>query len=184
VTSARDAIQEASIPFTIERFDAQVLRPSKWFGAGKELGSVYVVRQGDELLWSVGIDFGTTSHVPFHEELHWAATNAIVIGGGDVVYFFDVHSGELRAAIPVLSLFGHLALVMDDLLLILGWTDVHAIDSQLQTRWIAKNVAVDGIVFGEVRDNAVIVSAEMDPPGGWVDVALDMRTGAELWREM
>lgn len=60
------------------------------------------------------------------------------------------------------------------------WVELSA---RLATRWVARNVAIDGIVFVELRDNAVIVSAEMDPPGGWVDAALDLGTGEELWRE-
>jgi hypothetical protein len=174
----------------VERLDDTTLRPTIWFGAGRERGSVYVVRRGDDVLWLAGIDFGDASHVPFREELFWEATNTVVIGGGNVVYFFDTQ-GDLRAQISVPSLFGHLALAAiptaagntEELLFILGWTDVHAIDSQFETAWVARGVAVDGIVFIEGRDDAVILSAEMDPPGGWVNVALDVHTGAELWRE-
>ena len=60
-------------------------------------------------------------------------------------------------------------------------TDFYA---QVKVALASEVVAVDGIVFGEICDNTIIVSAEMDPPGGWVDVALDLLTGAELWREM
>lgn len=171
----------------VERHDDTTLRPAKWFGAGSERGSIYVARRGDDVSWIVGIDFGEASHVPFREELFWEATNTVLIGGGNVVYLFDT-CGDLRAQIPVPSLFGHLAIAAiptaggnaEEMLFILGWTDVHAIDSQLETRWIARGIAVDGIVFVEVREGAVILSAEMDPPGGWVNVALDVRTGAEV----
>lgn len=75
------------------------------------------------------------------EEFFWEPTNTIVIGGGNIVYFFDIH-GALRTEIPVPSLFGHFELAAiptatgstEELLFILGWTDVHVIDSQLETR--------------------------------------------------
>ncbi|HRI68762.1 MAG TPA: hypothetical protein PK156_31250 [Polyangium sp.] len=183
---------ESTADFTIERFDDfTVIRPQNWFGTGGHKGSVYMIRRNDDPIWSVGIDFGDSSHVPFREELYWASTRTFVIGGGNVAYFFDARSGDLQTTIAVPSLFGHFALVAiptasgaaEEVLLVMGWTDVHAIGSQLETRWIARDIAVDGIVFVAVRDCAVILSAEMDPPGGWVDVALDVHTGAELWRE-
>ena len=49
--------------------------------------------------------------------------------------------------------------------------------------WIARDVAVDGIVFGEVEGPLLTVHAEMDPPGGWFAVTLDARDGRELDRQ-
>jgi hypothetical protein len=187
-----DTAGDSAAEITIARFDdSTIVRPTKWFGGSSHQGSVYVIRRNDDPIWSVGIDFGEAAHVPFREELFWASTRTIVIGGGDVVYVFDVESGELQTTIAMSSFFGHLALVtlptasgaLEEVLLIMAWTDVHVIDSKFETRWIARDVAIDGIVFSEVRDNAILVSAEMDPPGGWVEVALDAFTGAELWRK-
>lgn len=91
------------------------------------------------------------------------------------------------------SKFGHLALAVvpalaagadeGELLLILGWNDVHAIARDLSTRWIARDVAVDGLVFGAVDGSLLAVHAEMDPPGGWFAVTLDARDGRELGRQ-
>jgi len=178
--------------FTIERFDDSIaIRPSKWFGAGRNPGTAYVVKRNGDFIWSVGIDYGEASHVPFREELFWEATRTVVIGGGSAVYIFEADSGELQTTLPVPSLFGHLALItipsssdaIDDVLLVMGWRDVHLVDSRLNIRWVARDVAIDGIIFSELRDNAIIACAEMDPPGGWVEVALDALTGAELWRK-
>lgn len=186
------ANQESMTEFTIERFDGSTgVRPTKWFGAGSRRGSAYVIRHNDDPVWSAGIDFGEASHVPFREELFWESTRTIIIGGGNVVYAFDVDGGELQTSICVPSLFGHLALItiptasgtLEEVLLIMGWTDVHVVDSDFKTRWVARDVAIDGIVFSEIRDNVIIVSAEIDPPGEWVEVALDVFTGVVLWRK-
>ncbi|MRG98398.1 hypothetical protein [Polyangium spumosum] len=177
--------------YTVKRLEgSDAPRPARWLGAseGNE-GPIYVLERGDEVVWSVGIDFGRASFVPFREELVWESADAIVLGGGDTVYVLDIGTSALRATIAVPSRFGHLALAPvptpdggEEFLFVLGWTDVHAVDRRLETRWIARNVAVDGIVFHEIRGDALIVSAEMDPPGGWVEVALDIRTGSELSR--
>ena len=176
----------------LERFEgAEVPIPSRWLGARGQEGPVYQLRRGDHVLWTVGVDFGYASSFPFREQRVWAAAGVVVIGGGEVVYVLDAATGELRHEISVEGYFGHFKLARvaapaggeEELLFVLGCRDVHAIDARLATRWVARDVAIDGIVFVELRDNAVIVSAEMDPPGGWVDVALDVVTGALLRRE-
>ncbi|MDI1443516.1 hypothetical protein [Polyangium sp. 6x1] len=164
--------------------------PTRWLGGGDDEGPVYVFARENEILWSVGIDFGEASHVPFRAELVWESVGVVVLGGGDIVYILDIRTGDVRATLAVPSHFGHLALAPvpapgggeEEFLFLLGWTDVHAVDRRLELRWAARDVAVDGIVFREIRGDALIVSAEMDPPGGWVEVALDIRTGAELSR--
>jgi hypothetical protein len=177
--------------YTVERLERpEAPRSARWLGAGGNEGPIYVLKHDEDALWSVGIDFGEASFVPFREELVWESVGVVVLGGGDAVYMLDIGTGALRAVIAVPSRFGHLALTSvpapgggaEEVLFVLGWTDVHAIDCRLETRWITRDVAVEGIVFHEVRDGALMVSAEMDPPGGWVEVTLEIRTGRELSR--
>ena len=119
--------------------------PARWLGAGDNEGPIYVLTRGDEVLWSVGIDFGDASYIPFREELVWENAGVVVLGGGDTVYVLDNGTGSQRATIAVPSRFGHLALASvpvsgggeEELLFLLGWTDVHVIDRRLETRWIA-----------------------------------------------
>lgn len=179
-----------STRYNIERLHSRhAPPPGRWLTASGE-GSIYVLRRGEAVLWSVGIGFGDASHVPFREELVWERAGVAALGGGDAVYVLDLETGALRARWAVPSLFGHLSLVSvpapdggtEELLLLLGWTDVHAMDDRLQPRWVARDVAMDGIVFLEVRRGTLVLSAEMDPPGGWEDVALDSATGVTRWR--
>jgi len=67
---------------------------------------------------------------------------------------------------------------------VLSYTDVIALDASLSIRWIARDVAIDGLTGADgcALDDVLIVHAEMDPPGGWFDVALDARTGREFGR--
>lgn len=136
-------------------------------------------------MWTVGIGFQEDAHVPFHGEVVWEYAGVVAIGGGNRVYLLDIQTGDLRGEIEVPSLFGHLALAgqaNDELLLILGWTDVHAIESDLSTRWIAHHIAIDGLTFERSHEGTCIVHAEMDPPGGWFKVTLDASDGHEISR--
>lgn len=90
--------------------------------------------------------------------------------------------------LDVPCLFGHLALdpgeegVRPETLYVLGWTDAIAIDPSLETRWSARDLAVDGITFNGVSGPLIRLSVEMDPPGGWFEIELDSATGHERSR--
>lgn len=126
--------------------------------------------------------------MPFHYELVWpAAAVTVVFGEEEEVRFVDLESGTVRARVPVSGDWGHLAIhhaseTGEETLFVLGQCDVLAFRASLDLRWRADGVAVDGILFKEVHGNSVRISAEMDPPGGWFAVALDLQTGAEISR--
>ena len=83
------------------------------------------------------------------------------------------------------SFFGELSLQRvegTEWLFVLGWRDVHAFTPDLEEQWVSRDVAVDGITDGTVEGSVLHVHAEMDPPGGWFSVQLDVRTGRELAR--
>ena len=52
----------------------------------------------------------------------------------------------------------------------------------LAVRWVSRDVAIDGLTWTGRDGDRIQLSAEMDPPGGWVDVELDALTGRELSR--
>jgi len=149
---------------------------------------VYVLFDGESPRWQTVIRWGEHAHVPFREELVWEAAGVAVVGGGAAVYFLDLTSGALRHRLDVPCLFGHLALdhgeagVRGEALYVLGWTDAIAIAPSLQTRWWARNLAVDGVVFHETAGALIRLGVEMDPPGGWFEIEVEAATGRELSR--
>ncbi|NMO14209.1 hypothetical protein HPC49_28830 [Pyxidicoccus fallax] len=152
--------------------------------AGRE---AYEARRRDgSILWKVDLDFGDMSSSAFREAAIWADAGVAAIGGGSVVLLLDLSSGEEKRRICVPSCFGSLSLQRvegAEWLFVLGWTDVHAFTPDLKEQWVSRDLAVDGIVGGTVEGSVLHVHAEMDPPGGWFSVQLDVRTGRELARE-
>ena len=116
------------------------------------------------------------------------------VGAGEHIWLFDVASGRLCLHLDLnelhpsaFSLFGHFgqATLTDgtELLFVLSYTDLIALDVSLSIRGIAREIALDGLTGADGcgRDD-VLMHAEMDPPGGWFEVALDARTGREIGR--
>ena len=137
-------------------------------------------------LWKADLDLGGMSPSSFREEAVWAEASVAAIGGKGVVVLLDLLSGAERCRIDVPSCFCGLSVQRVDgveWLFVLGWTDVHAFAPGFEEQWVSRGVAVDGITHATVDGAVLHVNAEMDPPGGWFAVQLDVRTGQELARE-
>lgn len=150
-----------------------------------------VLRDGTVERWRVSPPLGDASAWnPFREAIVWPRTRSVVAAAGNLVHLLDLDTGEPLTTFDLApDHFGHLALVelpdtapTTDLLLVLGWSDVRAYNSTTSLRWHTRDVAVDGITFGEIQGTVLSLHAEMDPPGGWFAVSLDITTGRELER--
>jgi hypothetical protein len=146
-------------------------------------GDLYVARDGNgESIWSIELPLDMTG-TPFREEFLWPAAGVVVIAGGPAVHFLSPESGaSLKALSLDDDLFGHCGPNDDDVLYILGWRHVIALDKTLAVRWVSRDVAVDGLTWMGRDGGRIQLSAEVDPPGGWVDVELDALTGREVSR--
>jgi hypothetical protein len=119
--------------------------------------------------------------MPFHERIAWPAADVVAVGEGDVVRFLASDSGEIVKALALGDdRFGHFGESPADVLYILGWRNVTAVDRTLAIKWVSVDVAIDGITWRGQLGDRIQLSAEMDPPGGWVDVELDAATGRQL----
>lgn len=142
----------------------------------------YVARDENGIAWTVELPLDMRA-TPFREEAIWPAASVVAIGGGPEVHFLAAESGALVHTIALGDdYFGHFSPADGDMLYILGWRNVIALDASLAVRWIHTHLAVDGIAWNGQEGDQLLLSAEMDPPGGWVDVELDARTGQRLQR--
>lgn len=143
-------------------------------------GDTYVARDDTgAIVWRIELALDM-SGTPFREELVWPAASVVAIAGGPSVHFVAAASGAIVKTLSLAGdLFGHFGPV-DDVLYILGWRNVVAVDSTLEVRWVSHDLAIDGIVWKSSNDERIELAAEIDPPGGWVDVDLDVATGKIL----
>lgn len=147
---------------------------------------------GDVERWRASLDLGEAAGWnPFRAAMIWACARRVVAGAGDRIELLDLDTGILCATLELSpDQFGYLALVevadkdsTTELLLVLGWTDVRAYTADASLLWHARGVAVDGITFDALDGSVLRLRAEMDPPGGWFAVSLDVASGEELDRQ-
>lgn len=115
---------------------------------------------------------------PFRETLIWKRAGLAVSGADDEVLFLDLVTHELRGRLTLEGdWFGSFGQDPDEALHVLGWRHVVAVRPDLSVAWISRWIAVDGIVWQKHEAGRIYLSAEHDPPGGWLDVVLDDQTG-------
>ena len=55
------------------------------------------------------------------------------------------------------------------MLFVLFGNGVIAFDNNMHEKWRQSGLAEDGVIVNEIEnDNVLVLSCEMDPPGGWV----------------
>ncbi|MDP3232734.1 MAG: hypothetical protein Q8N26_08160 [Myxococcales bacterium] len=132
--------------------------------------------------WQADTGVSRAAGNPFREAIAWAEAGVVVVGGGTTMLALNGERGAVLARHDIPDGFGRFAVVtsrtLGPLLLVLGWCHVVALDTKLEARWTAHDVAVDGLLLRACDGDVVLLSAELDPPGGWVDVALDVSSGA------
>ncbi len=64
-----------------------------------------------------------------------------------------------------------------DCIYILGCENIIAFDIDANIVWKSDQIAVDGIVCDGIEGQIMYISCEMDPPGGWKDMKIDILTG-------
>lgn len=81
--------------------------------------------------------------------------------------------------IEISGYFGYFHL-FNNILYVLGCSYIITFDSFSNIIWKSDHIAVDGIVFKEIRNNVMFIDCEMDPPGGWIERTIDTITGKEI----
>lgn len=142
----------------------------------------YTLRDDDTVVWRTTVAWSEPACFTFWAEVVWTAASVVAVGAGGEVAFLDLQTGRERMRFGVAGYFGYLELVDDDLF-VLGCRRIARYRSSLERVWQSDDIAVDGITLGSVADGVVQVNCEMDPPGGWFAVTLDLATGTERSRE-
>lgn len=129
-----------------------------------------------ELLLVMCKEFAENDWDPFNEFMVWHGF--FCFGAGDKIITASLETQEQKRY-AVRSYFGHFY-PCRDILFAASAEGLLAFDEKMELLWRNEKLAVDGVTFGGISGNVVDISCEMDPPGGWVDRRLDIRSGKEL----
>jgi hypothetical protein len=94
------------------------------------------------------------------------------------IYFINLDDLKIQN-IKVTGYFGHFE-VEKDRLYVLGCEDVMAFDERMELLWQSEPLAVDGVVCDAIDGDRMVLSCEMDPPGGWVERVISLKDGSVL----
>lgn len=91
------------------------------------------------------------------------------------IYVVNLKDYSIRK-IEVDGYFGYFH-INNDVLYILGCNNITAVVLFSNIIWKSKDIAVDGIVFQNIKDDVMYVECEMDPPDGWINRQINITTG-------
>ena len=145
-------------------------------GTAREERWFFTLSRGGERLWRAAVLFEPGG--PFVSGLVWEEAGVALLGGGSTLCAVELESGAERLRRPVDMYFGSFELDPELAhLYVCGGTNIQKFDRDLNCLWTSEPIAVDGITGVEFQGQSLHVMAERDPPGGWVPVVLDVRTG-------
>ncbi|OJH37364.1 hypothetical protein [Cystobacter ferrugineus] len=137
---------------------------------------IFNLSRGSERLWRTAVLFDPGG--PFVTSLLWEEAGVVLFGGGTTVFAVELMDGTERLRRQVDMYFGSFELDPEhEHLYVLGGRDIQKFDRDLRWQWSSAPIAVDGITMTGFSGQWLHVSAERDPPGGWVPITLDVRTG-------
>lgn len=108
----------------------------------------------------------------------------VVFGYGEYVHFFNIGKERLKS-LKLDGYFGHLYLAHDleyerkDIgILVASAGYLHRFTPMGDEVWKSTCLGIDGIIVLRIEYPNIVASGEWDPPGGWVNVKIDLETGA------
>lgn len=144
-----------------------------------------VLGQGGDVHYYVLIENNNALLLRLDFPVEWGAFREVevfgdhvAIGVQDMFYLFDI-TKQSCMTLKLDGYFGHLYIEGGELF-VCSATDIICIGSDGATRWTSDKIAVDGVIINSFDGNILRVSAEMDPPGGWVDVLVSRRDGSVI----
>ena len=100
----------------------------------------------------------------------------LLIGLFDEIIFINLLDFNIKR-FEVEMYFGRFEIYKDFMYILVG-NGIIAFDTNLNEVWRNLSLAVDGVSLIEIiNDEIMSLSCEMDPPGGWVDKLIDIKSG-------
>ena len=136
-------------------------------------------------LWTVVVDWSSKCS-GYSRQLVWSDANCVLFGGNEEVFALELNSGkQLRHWVLGAGSYFCDFRELEDRMLILSGTEILSISDTLDLQWQTEGLAQDGVIWSKLCDDGTSfeVDAEMDPPGGWEEVTIDICSGKLLKRQ-
>ena len=97
--------------------------------------------------------------------------------GNNYEGIYVIHMRDLNVIHKEISGYFGRFRIIDDCLYVSGMNNITAFDACMNEKWTSEDIAVDGVLLHEIEGDSIVVSCEIDPPGGWVDKKIRLSDG-------
>jgi outer membrane protein assembly factor BamB len=104
--------------------------------------------------------------------------NNIAIGHEEHFYLFNLTENTNIIKLKLSGYFGNFY-VNENLLYVTGANDLYCLDQIGIIKWQTKNLGIDGVIINDFTESDIYGNGEWDPPGGWEEFILDIKTGTK-----
>ena len=111
---------------------------------------------------------------PFKEA--WISGSTLAVGHEENCHLYDLTRMTHIVTIPMDGYFGHIY-VHNHIFYIADACKLIAVDELGKIVWKSGELGIDGVVIKKIEDDKIYGEGEWDPPGGWVNFILDLKTG-------
>ena len=113
----------------------------------------------------------------YEQALVWPNAGVVAIGQGSTLWLLSMKDGSLQERFDF-GYFMSMRLASNgSVLFIASNRGILALDESLQLLWRNDAIAADGVVIESPDDDSINVSAEWNPPGGWVQLRISCLDG-------
>ena len=152
--------------------------------SGKEslnfAGSEYVVIQDEEISKAYQIRYQYHCS-PFKKAVIYG--DLLLIGHEGHFYLYDLKSRQNVLTLELSGYFSDLC-IHNDLFYVADAGTLFCLNPKGGAIWRHTNLGIDGVNIEKFTENEVYGSGEWDPPGGWVDFVLDIKTGDKIKKDV
>jgi hypothetical protein len=105
--------------------------------------------------------------------------NKLAVGHHEHFYLFDTNRNALLLKLKMVFYFGHIYFNAN-YIYVSDACRIYCISQSGVVLWQTDDLAIDGVVIHDFKDDTIFGVGEYDPPNGWEPFILDIRTGFKL----
>lgn len=102
--------------------------------------------------------------------------NLLLVGHEGQFYLYDLTAQQHISTLNMRGYFGHFYIYQDHFYLA-DSSGLLCLNKNGHVLWRTSGLGIDGVIVQEFTDEKIFGSGECDPPGGWQDFILDLKTG-------